>query len=415
MGRDLMKRICMITQSAYPNDPRVRKEAEALEEAGYEIDIICIPTASGQPKVEQFNKVTAYRIYRDRRDDNILSYIVKTSIFFLLAFIKLQPLYWKRKYQVIQVHNMPDHHIFIAFIQKMLGVKLILDIHDLTPELFSSKWSGRKAALLKSAVSFFEKLSTGISDHVLTVADTCKEILVARGVPESKVTLILNTPNRNIFKFNDEREFSVIKENFKMIYHGTIAERFGLHIAVEAMPLLLQKIPSSKLYIYGKYDPAYRVRLEAMIKDLNLEENVILKGRRSLEVIYDLINECDAGIVPYLDNEYMNLALSTKTFEYAAAGLPIISTRLQSLAMTFDDDSLFFVQPDNPEAIALAAIKLCGDPELRKSLTINANNRLNSISWEVMSNRLINLMDNLSSNGKTHRTNKIEEKQTQEV
>ncbi|MGD8306778.1 MAG: glycosyltransferase, partial [Ignavibacteria bacterium] len=147
MSKSTNKIICMIAQASYPGDPRIRRQAEALEKAGFEVDILCRPSGA-QKKVEKFSKVTAYRIINAPRQDSIVKWIYYSSLFFMMAFIKIQFLHVKRKYRVIQIHNMPDHLIFSAIVQKLLGVQLVIDIHDLTVEMFQEKWQGKKKSFI---------------------------------------------------------------------------------------------------------------------------------------------------------------------------------------------------------------------------------------------------------------------------
>jgi glycosyltransferase involved in cell wall biosynthesis len=389
----------MITQSTYPADPRVRRQAEVLDAAGYEVDIICTYLPNQIP-IEKFGNITAHRSMMDKREESMAIYILKSFKFFFKAFIKLQKLHKQRNYSLIQVHNMPDYHIFIGLLQKFAGVPLVLDIHDIVPELFASKWSGKKSKYLLKVVTLVEKLSTKFAAHVITVTDKCKELLINRGVPDEKVTLVLNTPNRDIFKFDSTRNFNYINEDLRMLYHGTVAHRFGLHTAISAMPQILEKIPNSKFFIYGKYDTSYKQQLEELIKDLNLENNVFLGGRLSMEEVYEAIKNCHIGMVPYLNNEYMNLALSTKAFEYTGAGIPVIATKLEALSRTFTDDDLYYLNADSPAEIAQKAIYIATHPEENRMKALHANKTLESISWEVMAARYLNLMERLMENKK---------------
>jgi glycosyltransferase involved in cell wall biosynthesis len=173
----------------------------------------------------------------------------------------------------------------------------------------------------------------------------------------------------------------------------------GLHIAVEAMKYLSEKIPGSVLVIYGHYDRTYKIYLEKLIRKFNLEENVILKGEFSQEVIYGFIKESDFGVVPYLDNIYMNLCLPTKMFEYNASLLPAVVSRLKSPSMIFRDDSIAFTEPGNAQDLADKLINLCFDPAKRKIMAENAYTILQSISGQIMSERYLNLIDSII-NGK---------------
>ena len=392
------KRVCMVAMASYPGDPRIRRQAEALEKAGYEIDILCRHSSTGlQPKVEKFGKVTAYRIMNAPRQESMIKYLLISIIFFLVAFVKVQPLYLKRRYTIFQAHNMPDHLIFIGIIQKILGVRLILDIHDLTVELYEEKWPGNKKLLIKSLIKLIEKTSCRLSDRVITVTQTCKERLVSRGVPKEKITLVLNTPDDDIFKFLPNREFKIIDKNARIIYHGSIAERFGLHIAIEAMSIISEKIPGSKLFIYGNYNSSYGKFLKEKIEALNLKDTIILNGIIGRDKIPGLLYNSDIGLVPYLSNDYMNLALPTKAFEYIATGLPVVSSMLEDLSKTFSSESIRYVKDNNPEELAANVIELCSDPDKRRNQAQKAYEEMNKISGNVMVQRYLSLIKSLSN------------------
>ena len=386
-----MSRVCMISQSLH-SDPRVRRQAEALADEGFEIDIICTAKNSSEEKIEKLGSITFYKVIVERKYEDVLRYVFQYFLFFIMAFFKLQYLSLIKSYNLIQIHNMPEFHVFTAVFQKIAGVPIVLDIHDLTPELFECKWQNNKKPALIALIKYIERISCRFADKIITVNDICKQYLVNRGIPPEKITLILNTPNQKIFKYDSEREFKDISGGAKLIYHGTVAERFGLHTAVEAMNLLNEKIPGSLLCIYGRFDLSYKKYLDTLIAKYNLEGKVFLNGEHPQEVIYNFIRLSDFGIVSYVDNEYMNLCLSTKMFEYNASLLPVVASRLKAFSMVFNDDSIAYVEPDNAEALAEKLIQLCHDPDKRKTMICNAYSVLQTISGQIMSERYLNLI-----------------------
>ncbi len=389
------KNICMITQSPYPTDPRVRRQAEKLEKEGYIIDILCVNT-NGSPNIQRYGNITAYRVIQYIRHEDQFNYFIFSMKFFVLCYIKLQSLFNERKYRLIQVHNMPDYHIFIGFVQKFFfRVPLVLDIHDLTVDLFREKWSGKKSKLLLPLVKFIEKISCSFADHVITVTDECVNILVKRGLPREKVTLILNTANEELFGFNDKKEFNEIKKDLKLFYHGTIAKRFGLHIVIQALPQIEKSIPNTQFVVYGKFDQKYKEELLDLITKLGLESKVHLNPAAPIEYILEILKFFDIGVVPYEASEYMHLSLSTKAFEYIATGVPVISSRLRSMENIFSSKSISFFEPGNPEDFADKTIELCNNPELRKTAVYSAVADLDMISWKVMSKKYFDLIRSL--------------------
>ncbi|HKI78185.1 MAG TPA: glycosyltransferase family 4 protein [Ignavibacteriaceae bacterium] len=388
------KKICMIAMASYPGDPRIRRQAEALEQAGYEVDVLCRYSGKQAAK-EKIGHVTAYRIMNAPSRESKFLYFLQSIVFVAYAFIRLLLLSLSKRYKVIQAHNLPDYLIFAGILHKMFGVKLILDIHDPSVDLFEDKWPGKKNRPLKFILSKLEQYSCKLADELITVSDTCKDRLVQRGNSPDKITLVLNTANENLFKFNSIREFRKITNGARLIYHGTISERFGLHNVISAMPILLMNVPGSIFNIYGKYEDEYLVKLKNLISDLNLSKNVKLNDKISLEQIPDLINNHDIGIVPYLQTDYMNLALPTKAFEYIATGVPVISTKLKDLYETFGDNCITYLEDSDPQEIADSILFICSSPSLAKSRVNEAYQKLSDISGIVMRNRYISLYDNL--------------------
>jgi len=390
------KTICMIAMASYPGDPRIRRQAEALEKRGYKVDIICRYASSIKQKSrEEFGNITAYRIMHAPSKENRISYFLQSILFMAKAFIRLNLLSLKKKYSLIQAHNLPDYLIFVGILHKLFGVKLILDIHDPSVDLFEEKWPGRKNKLFKYIIKISERYSCKLSDHLITVTNMCKEKLVERGNPADKISLILNTANESIFKFNMHRNFAKINEGVKILYYGTIAERQGLHNAVQAMDYLVKDIPNSTLDIYGIYEMSYRKKLENLKKELKLESNVNFHGPIIREQIPDIINEHDIGIVPHPCTEYLNLSLPTKAFEYVTSGLPVVSTRIESLFKTLDDNCITYVENGNPKDLSDAIKYICLNPEARKLRVDAAYQAIKEISGEVMNKRYVDLIDKM--------------------
>ena len=166
-GRKEMKRIAMVVYSFYPNDPRVFREAEALIEKGYEIDVICL-RASNQTASETINGVRVFRVNQDRDRSSKFRYFSGYLTFLLKAFWYVSRNQLRKRYQAVHVHNMPDILVLSALLPKLMGAKVILDLHDPMPEVFLAKFgSGYGHPLIKLLIAM-EKFSIRFSDLVLT-------------------------------------------------------------------------------------------------------------------------------------------------------------------------------------------------------------------------------------------------------
>jgi glycosyltransferase involved in cell wall biosynthesis len=385
-----MTRIAMVVLSTYPADPRVRREAEALGRNGIGVDVICL-RAAGEEKEETLGTVRVHRIMPVEEKEQLLKYVWLSARFLAASFWKLQRLAAANHYEVIQVHNMPDYLVFAALVQRLRGKRVILDLHDLMVELFESRWNARKTRLLGPFVRLAEKISCRFSNHLITTSAGFQARLLERGVPPGKITLVLNSADHNIFR-KTPREFRRIETGAKLLYHGTVAPRFGIHVAIEAVALLQKDLPGTKLHVHGKYDPSYRAELDGQIERLGLKDHVMLRGYVPLEEIAKVIAGCDIGIVPYLSDSFMNLALSTKAFEYVATGLPVVASNLPSINSIFSQDCMEFFEPGSAGDLAAKILRLCSSPEIQRSRTENASRCYESISWPMMEERYVSLI-----------------------
>lgn len=396
-GEKRMVRTAMIAFAYYPFDTRILREAEALSRAGIAVDVFCLK-GRGETDTETFGNVTAFRIMKGTdKKENILLYFLLSFVFGVLSFFKLLSLSIKRRYSLIQVHNMPDFLVFAGLFHKIQGVPIILDLHDLTVELFNSKCKGKSVAALAPLVKLIERASCKFSDMVITTSSGFRNRLIERGVPADKITLVLNSADDKVFELPVKRNWEKIEDGPRLLYHGTVARRFGLHIAIEAVAKMKETMPGTALMIYGTYDPSYKAELEWLIKKLKLEKNVSLGGFLLIDGIIEAINNADFGVVPYVSDPFMNLALSTKIFEYVCMRLPVAAARLQSITSIFDERSITYFNPEDPADLAQKVLELCEKPEMRKTLSENAHEAYKEISWPVMSDRYLKAVNGLIS------------------
>jgi UDP-galactopyranose mutase len=98
----------------------------------------------------------------------------------------------------------------------------------------------------------------------------------------------------------------------------------------------------------------------------------------------------DLGILPFARNESTRFISPTKTPEYLAAGLPVVSTNIRDVMRPYGQQKLAKIA-NEPRAFVAACARLIpkkGDPErLRKTDLFLATNSWD-ITWERM-NRLL--------------------------
>ena len=123
----------MVVHAYYPHDVRVRRQCEALADRGDEVDLVCLQD-EGEQSTERIGNVNVHRLpLKHNRGQGVTGYLVEYSALFLLAFVKLTMLSIRHRYRVVQVHNLPDFLVFTTLVPRMLGARVLLDMHDITP------------------------------------------------------------------------------------------------------------------------------------------------------------------------------------------------------------------------------------------------------------------------------------------
>ncbi len=132
-----MKSVCILVQNIYDLDSRVRRKAEALVAAGYSVDVLALAAAHGK-KSYALDGVNIYTVSLGKKRGSLLRYAYEYAAFLVWAFVRVFVLMRRRRYAVIDVNTLPDFLIFAAMPARWMGAKLVLDMHEITPEFYMS-------------------------------------------------------------------------------------------------------------------------------------------------------------------------------------------------------------------------------------------------------------------------------------
>lgn len=394
-------RIAMVVFSYYPSDTRVRREAEALVEAGMSVDVICLRWHR-EPTKEIINGVCVYRLALKRKRGRRLSYILQYIAFIFLAFVKLSISHLAKHYDIIHVHNMPDILVFAALLPGLSGSKVLLDIHDPTPEVYMAKYSVRRTHPAIRLLTFLEKCSIRFSDLVITPNIAFRNVFISRSCPDRKVQIVMNSPPENIFhndavKVNESQRKN--PDEFVMMYHGTIVERNGLDTALEAIACLQEEIPNLVFHVYGNDE--YVDQILNLVNKLDLNNVVKFHGFLPWEMIPGEIQLIDLGVIPNKMNPFNNINLPVRIFEYLSLGKPVVAPRTQGIMDYFDEKSLFFFEAGNADSLSKAILEVYRNPIRCQEVTNRGISTYSKYRWESQRRHFVGLVKNLLENRKT--------------
>jgi glycosyltransferase involved in cell wall biosynthesis len=369
----------MIAFTYYLKDARPRREAESLVRRGDEVDFICC-REPGQVVMREYNGVRLFALPVARyRGDRTLRYLLTYMAFFVRAFCLISILHLRRRYKIIQVHTMPDFLVFATVVPKLLGAKIILDVHDLVPELYMSKFGVDKNCRLIKFLMWIERRSIAFADKAIAVSIPHRNALVAHGNPKDRFTVILNLPDPDIFGRAKSTERSA-DGKLRLIFHGILAQRQGLDVAIRAVAIARNVIPNLEFTIIGDGDD--RERLVGMVNDMGLTGCIkFSEGALPVEEIPFRIKQADIGLVPMLDDTFTSHGLPVKLLEYVGCGIPVIVSRTSAVQYYFDETMIRYVQPGDDVELANGIVDLCQAPQKRASLIQNSKKFNVEFNW----------------------------------
>lgn len=367
----MKQRVCLVSQHEYPGDPRLTTEVRSLLEAGYVLDMVCMRTRN-QPLFRVEDGVNIYRIPSvQRKRASISRYVVEYLSFFVPAFLLLAVLQIVRGYRVVHVTNLPDMLVFSALIPKLLGARIIFDVRECTPEMFIDRFNGASDGFVVRLMVAIERASVRFADASLTCTEQMRQALIQHKNPPEDIFVMLNMPAAHLEcepVLPDPTDD--IQDEFRIVTHGTVIRRYGHELLIEAMAEVVKQIPQAHLMVYGRGEALERI--DQRVEALGLRENVTLAGYVAESDLLAGLRRAHVGVVSVLQNPESDLVHTHKMFEYIQLGIPTIISRTTAVAAYFDDQSLFFFEPNDPHALAQAIVDSAGSAERRYAVASHA-------------------------------------------
>jgi glycosyltransferase involved in cell wall biosynthesis len=393
-----MKSVCIVAQSLYEFDARVRRKAEALVAAGYDVDVLTLRT---NPAAKRFtrNGVNLHTISLGKRRGSLPRYAFEYVVFFVWAFVRVTLMTWRKRYAVIDVNTLPDFLIFAAAGAKCLGAKLVLDMHEITPEFYMSKYGIAEDAWLVRMLTFLEKISFNFADRVMTVNEPIQDLLVSRGLGRAKSTVVMNAADEARFAAaapaNGDGDPRLAPGPFAMMYHGTLTRIYGLDLAIEAFAQVHEEMPGAELWILG-LGPE-EAPLRQLAQERGIASKVRIVGPIPSSEVPAWLRRCDVGILPMRRDVFLDFAFPNKLSEFIVMRRPVLISRLRTMRHYFSEDALAYFEPNNVADLARQMVRLYRNADLRARLAFRVAEEYAPMRWEVMKQRYLALVDQLAN------------------
>jgi glycosyltransferase involved in cell wall biosynthesis len=185
---------------------------------------------------------------------------------------------------------------------------------------------------------------------------------------------------------------------------GLVDPRKGLEYMIEAMPAVREQDPAALYLIVGKTHPelarhdgeVYRNQLWRLVKDLHLEYTVEFVDEYLTQAqIVKYLLASDVYVTPYLDPKQ----ITSGTLAYAlGAGKAIVSTPYAHALEVLSEERGLLVPFRNQSELAVATLRILGDPELKQRLERNAYAYGRDTAWPRVGERMLAVLRSAVSN-----------------
>lgn len=352
------RRIAMVAYTHYRTDPRCRREATLAAANGWDVHFYAL-SRDGKARTITIEGIALHEMAMPRyRGGSSAAYFLSYLRFLVLASWAVQRHHLKSRFHVIHVNTMPDFMVATALLPRLFGAKVILDIHDVMPEIYMTKFRIPANHWKINLIKGIEVMSTRLAHRVLTAEHPKRDLLVEHGVPREKIEVLLNLPDSELFPLQymlTESRFLAEEQKpedeFRLIYHGTITHRLGLDNAVEALELVRYEIPGAALQLFGEGDQLSE--LKARVSELSLGDRIRFSdGFRPIEEIIPEIRRAHLAVIPTryeISTDYM---LPTKLLEYLSFGIPAVFTPTKTVKYYFGDEHPLYIHEPTPGEIA---------------------------------------------------------------
>ena len=382
----------MVTHSFYESDNRVTRYASALVARGDAVDVLALRQSPELPEQEIIEGVRVFRIQDrfDKAEQTKFAYLWPLLRFLRVAMRWVTRRHASGPYDLLHIHNVPDFMVFAGLYPKLTGARIILDIHDIVPEFFASKFGMMPNGLTFALLCWMERASAAFADHVIIANDLWLTKYVVRTRTAGRCTAFINNVDSSVFTPRARQ-----RDDGKLIvlFPGGLQWHQGVDIALRAFTDVRAELPHCEFHVYG--DGNAKESLVRLAADLGLNGSVRFFKPRSVREIAAIMAEADLGVVPKRADSFGNEAYSTKIMEFMAVGVPVVVSSTKVDRYYFDESVVRFFPSGDAKALARQMLAVLRDAEMRREMVRRASEYAAIHSWESRKADYLALIDSL--------------------
>ena len=403
----------MLVENSFPTDTRVRNEAGTLVANGYRVSVISL-RSPGQPWREVVDGVMVYRVPRltvfaklpegnpsgfaklGRSLRTLVGYITEYSYFTSACLALSLYVLVREGFDVIHAHNPPDTLVLVTGFNKLLGRKVVFDHHDLSPELYLSRYRDKREGLITRGLRLFEKLSVKCADVVIATNESYRAIDIERnGAAPERVFIVRNGPDaRRVRLIEPDPRLRGLNKKI-LVYVGAMNPQDGLDHLLKAIQHLVHDLKRTDFHcvLIGSGDSLEALRAQATA--LGIDDFVEFTGFIPDEDMVRYLSTADICLDPNPSSPLNDVSTWIKVMEYLALAKPVVSFDLKETRVSAGPAALY-APPNDEYAFATIIASLMDDPARCIEMGRLGVARVQTeLGWHVTSKNLLRAYDRL--------------------
>lgn len=389
--------VFLIENMSFPRDPRVRSEAVAVQQGGWDVSVISPKgTDHDTRSLEVIDGVKVYRYWQPWRGSGILSYLLEYGWAMAWTFALVCWIAATDGFEVLHAANPPDLFCLVAFPFALMGKQFVFDQHDLCPELLGSRLRG--ATPLRSLVYLFERWSYRLANLVIVTNQSAYDIALARGARDGRLCIVRNGPDLDSLADAEVRPALREGATYLALYVGQISPQDGVDRVVRAAHHIahVRGRKDIRFAILGEGDSVRGLR--EMTRSLNLEPFVRFCGWVQGADFHSYLATADVCLSPEPPEDFNQRSSFIKLTDYMSYGKATICFDLLESRRTLGLAGIF-VERDDPALFGDAILRVLDDPACRQELGELAAARLrNSFHWGLSRRVLLDAYETVIRN-----------------
>lgn len=286
----------------------------------------------------------------------------------------------ERPFDVVHACNPPDFLLFAAWRAKRAGARLVFDHHDLTPELFLSRYGKRHRWLYRLSLAL-ERLCYAAADVVIATNESYRTVALTRGHKRAgEVFVVRNGPDLERFRPLDADPTLKRGRSLLIGYVGYLGLQDGVDHALHALALLRRHRDDWHVIVAGDGDALPELR--RLTAELGLEDRVEFAGWLDHAQIARLLSSADVCLEPAPRSPLNDVSTMIKIADYMSMSRPVVAFDLRESRFTAGDAAVY-AEPNDVASYAARIEELLADPERRAEMGRIGRERVErEFSWE---------------------------------